>query len=152
MNIDKAKELLKKTKADITEHGSCVFAIGGNKSEPSYAYTVSDGNLELIAFGDISPDAHQYILNKVWGAFKHPSVDTPTDLNTDLMWLFETVPIKLVEVSPVAAGKYNLFCQNVYGKLPKRVIQVLLADKDCKFPGAPGYDENFPQVILPALQ
>lgn len=152
MNINKAKELLRKTKADIAKHGNCVFAIGGHKSEPSYAYTVSDGNLEFIVFGNIQPQAMQAILNTVWAAFKTPSADKPTDLNTSLQWYLDSPPIKLIEVSPFAAGKYMLFCQNVYGKLPKRVIQVLLIDKNGKYPGEIGYDESFPQVVLPTLQ
>ena len=152
MNLKKANALLKQTKENIARSGRSIFVVSGDDETPDFGYTVGDNKLEFVLFGNIPSQAIQGILNTVWAAFKTPSAGKPTDLNTSLRWHLNSAPIKLVEVSPVAAGKYNLFCQNVYNKLPKRVIQVLITDVNGKYPGEFGYDENFEQVVLPTLQ
>ena len=152
MNNEKANALLKQTKEHIARNGRSVFSITGDGKTPNFGYTVGNNKLEFIVFGNIPPQTLHYLLNAVWDAFNNPTADAPTDLNVDLNWVFENLPVKLLDVSTVAASKYNLFSENVYGKFPARVIQVLLTDKNGKYPGAGGYDENFPQVELPTLQ
>ena len=152
MNNKKANAVLKQTKENIAKNARSVFSITGNDKTPNFGYTVGDNNLEFIVFGNIPPQTRLYLLNTIWDAFKNPTAGKPVDLNVELNWVFENLPVKLVEVSTVEASKYNLFCLNVHGKFPKRVIQVLLTDRYCKYPGDTGYDENFPQVVLPTLQ
>ncbi|MCU9527480.1 DUF4262 domain-containing protein [Pseudomonas mosselii] len=135
----------------IAERGYAYRAVHASEEAPAFAYTVgltSTAGYELLAHAALPPEILVYVL-EVYAALAKQGSNL--ELERDDILQSNATPdaglrTKCVPIEPLVATQAHL-C-HVRGEV-KRVYQIIIADKQNRFPNEDGYDRSFHQPCLP---
>lgn len=148
------EELVAVVLADITpkiaQYGHAIVAVGDDPAAraPGFAYTV--GLLpwcshEFIVFGLPPLSAHS-ILNRIAETVKAGEPLSYKQLDSR----FTNLPIKFVECDSELADKFNGTARLYYQK-PVPMVQLVLCDREGRFPEDPDFDHAYMDPLQPLL-
>jgi hypothetical protein len=146
MNIIK-----KHLQAQIARTGVAVLGIFD--ADPSFTYTVGMYPMygyELITFG-IDPRAATVMFNDLR---EHLAAGKPLPLNTpmkDFTQLLITVPFKFQRIPPGGVDEYAVQAFEYFENQNIPFLQMVVADRNSKFPEDPHYEHDFMDPIQPLL-
>jgi hypothetical protein len=121
---------------NIETHGRCVLSVGCGPDTPPFSYTI--GNWikrlpELLVFRLAPVDALS-VLNDL----SQQMIGRDTTFNDgDVVSLGGAFPVKIVDANDEARTDYTLGANRFYGHQDYQVLQVLVPDKEGRFPDDP---------------
>jgi hypothetical protein len=134
------------TEADIRDHGRtviCVFPDNPDDGEPSFAYTI--GNFErhrlpeLLAIGHAHPQRLGALLNDL----SEIMIERKGFADRELVSLGGKYPVKISAADSRAQSDYTIQAGQHYGVETYPVLQVLLCDREGRYPGEAGCQPPF---------
>jgi hypothetical protein len=144
-------EFRRTTAAHIERAGRTIIAVFPTEEDPGvpFAYTIGNhlkGLPELLVIGT----AHAGFLNdlsRLMIASNAPFEDSQT-----LTMIGGRVPVKLIRASAAARAEYTIQAGEHFGHQNYSVMQVLMPDKQGRFPGEDGCDEPYASVPVLRVQ
>lgn len=129
---------------NIRDYGQQVLSVQG---DPMFHYTVGNsqqGLPELLLLGDINPAAACWVLNHLGQTMRSQGAPLSGDVS-----LGGEHPVRLVKVSnDRVRNDYTIQAGQYLGREDYEVLQVLLCDKEGRFPGDTGIDRNYDVPVL----
>lgn len=127
---------------NIEKHGQHLFGIGGDGSEPGFAYTVGNagrGLPELLIIGDFSFQLMGRILNELRAKMREEGKPFEEGF-LDIGW---TYPFKIRKASGDVNERFTIQAGQYLGHENYTVLQVMICDRDGCYPGDEGCDPDF---------
>lgn len=130
------KDLISK---HIANDGQHVFFIGGY---PAFSYTIGNheqGLPELLVIGSFPPAVVGGMLNQM-GAMMREQGKAFDEGLLDIEW---SMPVKVRKATDAAKSEYTIQVGQYYGSQDYSVLQVMVPDRDGRYPGDEGVDDMF---------
>lgn len=140
MNRD---EFIAKAQMNILEHGLHIQGVGSSPTEPSFCYTIGNcekGYPELLLIGNFNPCDIATILN-ILSVNMIETREIPDGMVKP--WEDAQYPVLARKASEVARKKYTILVDDVVAIRNYDVIQIVLCDKEGKYPGDEGINPFF---------
>lgn len=126
----------------IASHGQHIWAVFPDRTSPPetmvFAYTIGNHQRklpELLVIGNLQPEQQAFLLNTVAGVMRKRE---RAFHNGEFVSIGGELPLKVVEASVRVHAEYTVQAGQYWRTEDYRVQQVLIPDKDGKFPGDPG--------------
>lgn len=126
---------------NIDRHGQHVFAVFPDKNGPGFAYTVGNANLglpELLIIGNFVPHTSAGILNQLGQQMRDAGVPLAGDIS-----LGGRFPVRIRQTRADVRSRYTIQAGRYLGHERYDVLQLLLCDRDGRYPGEAGCDPDF---------
>lgn len=137
--------------AQVTEHiekaGQSVIGVfGGGATEPTFSYTIGNtakGLPELLIFG-LHPEEARGVLN-MFGRMMRTRAEAFG--NMERVSLGEgALPVLMVETDERGTDEYARQARVYFGDQDVSVVQVVIPDRQGRFPGQPGCEEPYASI------
>lgn len=134
-------DMMGAVQANIDRSGQHIFFIGPSDDEPAFAYTIGNalsGLPELLIIGNFSPGTSGGILNDLGRRMRASGKPLASDVS-----LGGQFPVRVRVARPAVKWRYTIQAGQYFGHERYDVLQLLLCDRDGRYPGDPGCDPDF---------
>lgn len=126
----------------IEQHGQMLIGVIPEQDAGGFMYTVGNalqGLPELLLIGSFDPGRIGLALNQLGQKMRDEGAPLPEGM-VDIDW---TYPFKVRKCGPEAKTKYTIQVGQIISGTDYEVLQVMICDKDGRYPGDEGCDAGF---------